>query len=76
MKPKITNHFFEDLKTPRLSDLLNPRHELYILSELIDWKAFEEAFGMLYSDENSRPPKPIRFWFFGLQYPSLHAPSA
>ncbi len=60
MKPKITNHFFEDSKTPRLSDLLNPRHELYILSELIDWKAFEEAFGMLYSDENSRPPKPIR----------------
>jgi IS5 family transposase len=60
MKPKITNHFFEDSNTPRLSDLLNPRHELYILSELIDWKAFEEAFGILYSDENSRPPKPIR----------------
>jgi IS5 family transposase len=60
MKPKITNHFFEDSRTSRLADLLNPRHELYILSELIDWKEFEEAFGTLYSEGNSRPPKPIR----------------
>jgi transposase, IS5 family len=60
MKPKPTDHFFENSETPRLSKILNPRHELYILAEMIEWEEFEEAFGALYSEGNSRPPKPIR----------------
>lgn len=60
MKPKSTNYFFENPETPRLSKILNPRHELYFLAEMIEWEEFEEAFGALYSEGNSRPPKPIR----------------
>lgn len=60
MKPKSTNNFSENSETPLLSKILNPRHELYILSEMIEWEEFEEAFGAFYSEGNSRPPKPIR----------------
>jgi hypothetical protein len=55
MKPKSTNHFSENPETPRLSKILNPRHELYFLAEMIEWEEFEEAFGALYSEGNSRP---------------------
>ena len=60
MKPKPTNHFFEDSESPRLSKILNPRHELYMLAQMVEWEEFEEEFGVLYSEGNSRPPKPIR----------------
>ncbi len=60
MKSNNPNHFFKDSEKYRLSKILNPRHELYILAELIDWKEFEEAFGLLYSEGIGRPPKPVR----------------
>jgi IS5 family transposase len=60
MKPKSTNHFFEDSESPRLSKILNPRHELYMLAQMVEWEELEEEFGALYSEGNSRPPKPIR----------------
>jgi transposase, IS5 family len=60
MKPIPTNHFFEDSNTPRLSRQLNPRHPLCLLAELVEWEELEEEFGTLYSEGNSRPPKPIR----------------
>jgi IS5 family transposase len=60
MKPKPTNHFFEDPNTPRLSKQLNPSHPLCLLAKLIDWNELEEEFGAFYSEGNSRPPKPIR----------------
>ena len=34
-----------DLFNTPLANLLNPRHELYQLADLIDWQALDEAFG-------------------------------
>lgn len=44
---------------PSLKEQLNPNHELYLLSEKIDWSYFEEEFSALYSDKG-RPAHPIR----------------
>jgi transposase, IS5 family len=60
MKSKRNKNSSETLDSSRLSKILNPRHELYILNELTPWKEFEEAFGIFYSEGNGRPPKPVR----------------
>lgn len=60
MKPSKTNHqqglFFQQ----RLSELLNPRHSLYILSKLIDWNELEEEFSDLFVEKGGAPAKPVR----------------
>lgn len=43
-----------------LSDMLNQKHPLFILSNVINWKQFEDAFTPLYCEDNGRPGKPIR----------------
>jgi len=43
-----------------LSDTLDQKHPLYILSHTINWQQFETAFKPLYCDDNGRPAKPIR----------------
>jgi transposase, IS5 family len=40
-----------DMFRNRLENILNHRHELYRLSELIDWEVFESEFGKLYAEE-------------------------
>nr|VFK24668.1 MAG: transposase, IS5 family [Candidatus Kentron sp. LPFa] len=59
MKPKRTNHtqglFFES----RLSQILNPQHELFRLSEQIDWKSIEQQVDVCFQDQG-RPAKPVR----------------
>lgn len=42
-----------------LDELLNPKHELYLLSNEIDWGYFELEFSPLYS-KKGRPAHPIR----------------
>lgn len=42
-----------------LGELLNPKHELYLLSNEIDWDYFDEEFSCLYS-KKGRPAHPIR----------------
>jgi len=59
MKSKHSNNSFKNPESTYLSKTLNPRHELYMLAQIIDWQEFEESFGSLYS-ENGRPPKPTR----------------
>lgn len=49
------SHLFQ----PNLSDFINPRHELCLLAERIDWQQFEREFAQLYSTVGS-PAKPIR----------------
>lgn len=49
----------DDLFRTRLLNIINPRHELVRLAELIDWQRFDEAFGALYA-EIGRPGKPTR----------------
>ncbi|MFQ5498022.1 MAG: IS5 family transposase [Nitrosopumilus sp.] len=50
------NRFFEQ----RLSEMLNPKQELYQLAQLINWELFEKEFGKLYALGKGQPPKPIR----------------
>ncbi|MDR2118178.1 MAG: IS5/IS1182 family transposase, partial [Tannerellaceae bacterium] len=45
----------------RLADLINPEHELALLTNKIDWNYFEDEFKNLYSEKPSRPSMPIRF---------------
>jgi IS5 family transposase len=60
MKPKKTDHSQGRLFEQRLSELLNPQHEFYMLAEMIDWDYYEKEFGQFYSENASREPKPIR----------------
>lgn len=60
MKPKKTDHSQGRLFEQRLSELLNPMHEFYMLAEMIDWDVYENEFKEFYSENNSRIPKPIR----------------
>lgn len=60
MKPKKTDNNQGRLFEQRLSELLNPHHEFYMLAEMIDWDFYEKEFGQFYSENNSREPKPIR----------------
>jgi len=43
-----------------LESMLDGRHELYVLANLIDWEVFEKAFAPLFVEDNGRPAKPIR----------------
>lgn len=49
-----------DLFRPLLTDFINPKHELVLLSNKMDWQYFENEFSSLYSDKG-RPAMPIRF---------------
>jgi IS5 family transposase len=44
---------------PNLSEFINPKHELYLLAEKIDWNVFESEFAPLYASVG-QPAKPIR----------------
>ena len=43
-----------------LEVMLNHKHPLYILANLIDWDVFESGFKKHYCSNNGRPSKPIR----------------
>ena len=47
--------FFWDLES-----MLDPKHPLFKLANLVDWKMFEDEFSPLYSKDNGRTAKPIR----------------
>jgi IS5 family transposase len=47
--------------------MLKPGHSLIKLADSIDWAAFDEAFGPLYSAYDGAPGKPIRL-MVGLTY--------
>lgn len=51
----------------QLEHLCDRSQPLYRLANSIDWKAFEQAFGSLYCEDNGRPAKPIRL-MVGLHY--------
>ncbi len=48
-----------DMFRNRLENMIDMRHELVRLAELIDWKRFDDAFGGLYA-EKGRPGLPTR----------------
>src|SRR5260221_1871948 len=49
----------DDLFRARLSNIINPRHEVVRLAQMIDWRMFETASGPLYA-EVGRPGLPTR----------------
>ena len=57
--------------SPTLTEQLNSRQELYLLSHQIEWSYFEEAFGSLYSNVG-RPAPSIRLMVSLLILKSLY----
>lgn len=60
MQPKPLKQDQGHLFTSRLSQLLNPEHELLKLAKVIPWQQLEEEFTPLFSEGPSRPPLPVR----------------
>jgi IS5 family transposase len=68
MRPKAPDESSSpDLFRNRLDNMLDQRHELYQLADLIDWDSFDVAFGELYCPDNGCPAKATR-QMVGLQY--------
>ena len=59
MKGKLPNQNQRNLFRPILKDIINPNHELAILSGRINWQDFEDSFSSLYS-HTGQPGIPIR----------------
>jgi IS5 family transposase len=60
MKPKQIDHAQGRLFQQRLSSQLNPSHELYKLSKLIEWEFFEKEFSGLFIEKIGAPAKSAR----------------
>ena len=59
MKPKCINNDQSESFSQRLSDLLDPNHNLLLFAGLIDWKELEQEFANYFSNEGA-PAKPVR----------------
>jgi hypothetical protein len=62
MKPSQTNDNQDNLFQSRLSNQINPRHEMVILSKMINWNGLEMEFSSFHIDngKGGQPPKPVR----------------
>jgi IS5 family transposase len=60
MKPKLIDHFQGRLFEQRLSFQLNPSHELFQLSKLIDWESLEKEFSGYFVEKVGASAKPVR----------------
>jgi transposase, IS5 family len=59
MKPMKDEQIQMCLFKEVLSEMLNPKHPLYLLGERIPWEIFEKEFKDLYGN-TGRPAKPVR----------------
>jgi IS5 family transposase len=59
MLGKLPDKNQRELFRTRLEDLINPKHELALLSKKIDWQYFENEFKKYYSEKGA-PSVPIR----------------
>src|SRR5919112_1651274 len=66
MGPKPTMPSSGDLYRSRFDQILDQRHELFRLADLIDWDRFDHEFGRFYRPLG-RPAKPTRL-MVGLSY--------
>ena len=66
MKPKTAIPQCE-LFGAQLSELLNPKHPLYVLAERIDWPEFDAAIDACYAEDIGRPGVNTRL-MVGLVY--------
>ena len=60
MKPKATPRDAFELFQSHLDQLLNPKHELVVLANKIDWPGMEAAFEDCYSPDMGAPAKAVR----------------
>lgn len=63
MQPSKIDNSQDDLFLSRLSDQLNPRHEMMVLEKMVNWDELEKEFADCYLPNCSKggcPPKPIR----------------
>ncbi len=55
MKPKSREPEQDDLLRPRLTDMIDMRHELVRLEALIDWEFFEREWAGFFPSHTGRP---------------------
>jgi hypothetical protein len=60
MKPKSRAPEQDDLLRPRLTDMIDLRHELVKLTALIDWEFFEEEWAGFFPSHTGRPANSPR----------------
>jgi len=75
MQPTKIDNRQEDIFRGRLSNELNPKHEMMVLSRLIPWDSLEVEFADLYQSVRNvggQPPKPIRLMIGILLLQHLH----
>ena len=74
MKPLKIEKNQDELFKNRLSNQLNPRHEMFILSQIIPWEELEKEFGDMHLDSGNggQPPKPVRLMVGLLLLQHLH----
>jgi IS5 family transposase len=59
MEGALPDQSQRDLFRPLLRDIIDPKHELALLADRIDWNYFDKEFGTLYSNVG-QPGVPIR----------------
>lgn len=67
MKPHSRAPEQDDLLRPRLLDMIDPRHELVKLADLIDWEFFEREWAGFFPSATGRPATSPRL-IAGLMY--------
>jgi IS5 family transposase len=60
MNPVKTDQSQSLLFQPRLSNLLNPNHELILFSQMIDWSELNNDLINYFPNNKGAPAKPIR----------------
>src|SRR6056297_2349016 len=60
MKPKSRAPEQDDLLRPRLTDMIDMRHELVKLAALIDWEFFAQEWAGFFPSHRGRPATPTR----------------
>lgn len=75
MKPSQISNNQDNLFQSRLSNQINPRHEMVILSKLINWDSLEAEFSSFHIDngKGGQPPKPVRLMVGLLLLQHLHS---
>jgi IS5 family transposase len=76
MQPSKIDNSQSDLFSPRLSNILNPRHEMMVLEKMVNWDELEQEFADCYLSNYSKggcPPKPIRLMVGLLLLQHMHS---
>ena len=76
MNPSKIDNSQDNLFQSRLSNQLNPKHEMIFLSKLIPWSVLEEEFESVYDksdfSKGGQPPKPVRLMIGLLMLQHIH----